>query len=53
MDTGIDSSNSYHLELEKSGVQGKGKVTWVSQEDLSEVRTKRDPDAGFRRPVSA
>ena len=53
MDTGIDSSNSYHLELKKNGVQDNGKVTWVSQEGLNEVRTNRDPDAGFRRPVSA
>ncbi len=49
MDTGIDSGNSYHLELEKDG----GRITWVSQENSNEIRTDSDPDAGFRRPVSA
>ena len=53
MDTGIDSSNSYHLELKKNGAQDNGKVTWVSQDGLDEVRVQRDPDTGFRRPVSA
>jgi putative cardiolipin synthase len=53
MDTGIDPGNSYHLELEKSGARDRGKITWVSRENAKEVRAGRDPDTGFRRPVSA
>lgn len=53
MDTGIDSSNSYHLELKKSKEQDSGKITWIYQKNSVEIQTKRDPDAGFRRPVSA
>ena len=53
MDTGIDPSNSYRLELEKSGAHDRGKIIWVSRENAKEVRADSDPDAGFRRPVSA
>ena len=53
MDTGIDPSNSYRLVLEKSGARDRGKITWVSRENAKEVRAGSDPDAGFRRPVSA
>jgi putative cardiolipin synthase len=53
MDTGIDPSNSYRLELEKSGWQGTDKITWLGQDNGEKVRRNSDPDAGFRRPLSA
>ena len=53
MDSGTEPSNSYRVALERSKPRNSSRLAWISEQDGREVREYKDPQAGFRRRLSA
>ncbi|MCP3869208.1 MAG: phospholipase D family protein [Gammaproteobacteria bacterium] len=53
LNSGIDPSNSYRVALEKKATGKGSRLAWISEQEGQEVREYKDPQAGFRRRLSA
>lgn len=53
LDSGTELSNSYRVELERKAGERSGRLAWISEQEGREAREYKDPQAGFRRRLSA
>jgi putative cardiolipin synthase len=53
LDSGTEPSNSYRVALERKAAGNSGRLAWISEQEGREVREYKDPQAGFRRRLSA
>ncbi len=53
LDSGTEPSNSYRVVLERKAPGNSCRLAWISEQQGREVREYKDPQAGFRRRLSA
>lgn len=53
IDSGTEPSNSYRLAFERKAPGNRRRLAWISEQEGRGVREYKDPQAGFRRRLSA